>query len=106
MRIGRKQGGCVTLSWMESWRGIQRSVDKGDIAAYILNMSPQELSRVCETMPLTGPFAGTQIRWHEYAKDDISVTLELRSGDRLLFNTWEDFDDWYDQLHIYLSIYL
>ena len=64
-------------------------------------MSPQELLRICETMPLTGPFAGTQIKWHEYAPDDLSVTLELRNGERMMFNSWEDFNDWYAGAHVH-----
>jgi hypothetical protein len=63
-------------------------------------MSPNEFSRVCQTMPVTGRFAGTTITCYQYTTEELSVILELRSGDRLMFNTWKEFSEWYAQQRI------
>ena len=68
-----------------------------------VTMSPQNFARVCEAVPLTGRFAG-RIKAHEYAKDDISVTLELPNGEGFVFNTWEEFDAWCAQQHVHTRI--
>jgi hypothetical protein len=63
-------------------------------------MSPNEFSRICQTMPVTGRFAGTTITSYPYSTEELAVTLELRSGDRLMFNTWNEFNEWYAQQRI------
>jgi hypothetical protein len=63
-------------------------------------MSPHEFSRVCQTMAVTGRFAGTTITSYPYSAEELAVTLELRSGDRLMFNTWKEFNEWYAQQRI------
>jgi hypothetical protein len=63
-------------------------------------MSPQEFSRVCETMPVTGRFAGTTIQPHPYTPEDLAAVLQLQSGERFIFNAWEEFEAWYAQQHV------
>jgi hypothetical protein len=63
-------------------------------------MSPHEFCRVRQTMPLTGRFAGTTITSFPYGAEELAVTLQLRNGDRLMFNTWNEFDEWYAQQRI------
>ena len=52
-------------------------------------------------MPGSGRFARVTIKLHEFAKNDLAVTLGLPSGEELIFNTWEEFDDWFVQQHIH-----
>lgn len=63
-------------------------------------MSPNEFCRVCQTLPVTGRFAGTTISSYAYSAGELAVTLELRGGDRLMFNTWDEFNEWYGQQRI------
>ena len=42
-------------------------------------MSPQEFSRVCDTVPVTGRFAGTQIQPHQYSPEDLAAVI-ARAG--------------------------
>ena len=51
-------------------------------------------------MPVTGRFAGTTITSYPYSAEELAVTLQLRSGDRLMFNTWNEFNEWYGQQRI------
>ena len=64
-------------------------------------MTRQEFSRVCKTMPGSGRLARVTIKSHEFAEDDIAVILGLPSGEGLIFNTWEEFDDWFVQQYIH-----
>lgn len=51
-------------------------------------------------MPVTGRFAGTTITSYPYSAEELAVTLELRGGDRLMFNTWNEFNEWYAEQRI------
>jgi hypothetical protein len=63
-------------------------------------MSPNEFCRVCQTMQVRGRFAGTTITSYPYSAEELAVTLELRGGDRLMFNTWDEFNEWYAQQRV------
>ena len=63
-------------------------------------MSPQEFSRVCDTLPVKGRFAGTKIQPHQYSPDELAAVVQLPSGERFIFNAWEEFAAWYAQQHV------
>lgn len=71
------------------------------IREIVEGMTRQEFSRVCKTMPGSGRLARVTIKSHEFAEDDIAVILGLPSGEGLIFNTWEEFDDWFVQQYIH-----
>jgi uncharacterized protein YgfB (UPF0149 family) len=63
-------------------------------------MTRQEFSRVCEMMPGRGRLARVTIKSHEFAADDVAVILGLPNGEGLIFNTWEEFDEWFVQQYL------
>jgi len=58
-------------------------------------VTSEEFSRLRQTVPQKGRFTGIRITPHQYAEDDLAATLQLPNGDRLIFNTWQEFNDWY-----------
>jgi hypothetical protein len=55
----------------------------------------EEFSRLRQTAPQKGRFSGIRISPYPYGEDDLAGTVQLPSGDRLIFNTWQEFHDGY-----------
>ena len=65
-------------------------------------MTREEFSRLRQTVPQKGRFTGIRITPHPFGEDDLAATWQLPSGERLIFNTWQEFNDWYTRpVHFY-----
>jgi hypothetical protein len=58
-------------------------------------MTREEFSRLRQTIPQKGRFTGIRITPHPYGEDDLAATVQLPRGERLIFNTWQEFHAWY-----------
>jgi hypothetical protein len=82
---GAKRAGRHTRCLLEPRHG------KGIVAP----VTREEFSRLRQTVSPKGRFTGLRITPHPYGEDDLAATVQLPSGHRLIFNTWQEFHDWY-----------